>query len=195
MARTFPDFHVLPQVILRYVQKLNPPVLRATSHSRGPSFPQTQRLQRFKLRFQFKNRMFLKASLAGQIYQSGCKKFRIASPALDQRSKEPCSRLRAPCPCKQQAVSEMTFTTFHVPCSAFPGHGSQPLMCSSRTARRLQQCHHHGPLHCTWDRDSPPAHIPAPISQHSHSSSTLKHTEAQGPLTQLSIQVSCPGWP
>lgn len=75
MARTFPDFHILPQLILRYVRKLNPPVLLATSHSRGPSFPQTQRLQRFKLSFQFKNRMFLKASLAGQIYQSGCKKF------------------------------------------------------------------------------------------------------------------------
>lgn len=109
--------------------------------------PPTQRLRRFQLSFQFKNRMFPKASLVGQTCQSGCKKFHVASntPALDQESEELCSRLRAPCPCKQQAVSEMIFTPSCVPSSAFPGLGSQPLMCFSRTARKLQQCYHHSP--------------------------------------------------
>lgn len=112
----------------------------------GPP-PPTQRLRRFQLGFQFKNRMFPKASLVGQTCQSGCKKFHVASntPALDQESEELCFRLRAPCPCKQQAVSEMMFTPSCVPSSAFPGLGSQPLMCFSRTARKLQQCHHHSP--------------------------------------------------
>lgn len=137
--------------------------------------------------------MFLKASLVGQTCQSGCKKFHVASntPALDQKSEELCSRLRAPCPCKQQAVSEMMFSPSHIPSSAFPGLGSQPLRCLSRTARRLQQCHHHGPQHCPRDRDSPPDHISAPASQHSHSSSILKHAKAWAPDPAVHSGVLC----
>lgn len=85
----------------------------------------------------------------------------------------------------------MMFTLSHVPSSAFPGLGSQPPMCSSRTARRLQQCHHHSPLHCTRDRDSPPGHISAPTSQHSHSSSTLKRAKAGGPEPAVHSGVLC----
>lgn len=135
--------------------------------------------------------MFLKASLVGQICQSGCKKFHFHAsntPALDQRSREPYSRLRAPCPCKQQAVSEMTFTPSHVPSSAFPGHGSQLLMCSSRTAQSTQQWHRCGPpaVHPGQRQPSwphPSSNLPAQPP-----SSTLKHAKACWP----SCPFKCP---
>lgn len=81
--------------------------------------------------------------------------------------------------------------TISCPILCLPWPWSQPLTCSSRTARRLQQCHH---------RSSPALHPgqrqpcwAAPACQHSHPSSPQKHAKAWGPDPAVLNRVALMG--
>lgn len=176
---------VLPKVILRYVQKLSPPSSTSCNLPfKGTPFPRNTKAAEVSTQVSFKNRKFLKANLLDRSVTLAAKTFTASNtPALDQRSKEPCTRLRASCPCKQQAASEMMFTPSHVPSSAFPGHGHSHLHAPPEQQGGYSNATTTAPQHCTRDRDSPaeqlqPASTVTPAAP--------RNMPRHGALTQLS---------
>lgn len=186
MARASTDFNAKPQVVLRHLQEPNPPVLHATSHSGGTTFPRKQRSHRFQLSLQFKNKMFLKASLVRQICQSlAAKRFtsklkswmlKRCMPALDWRIEKPRASAAEPHVHASNRQSPLFFTPFHALSPASLGCGARLLVRSPETAQRLRWCHCCGPTASHLEPRRP--------SRPHHTSNLRAHAPQQHPETR-----------
>lgn len=146
---------------------------------------------------QFKNKMFLKASLVRQICQSlAAKSFtsKLKSWMLHwtEGARSPISAAK-PHIHTSNRQSLLLFMPFHALSSASLSRGAQMLVHSSKTAQRRRRCHCCDPT--ASHREGPQTHITPPTSRQKHPSGTLKSAKARGTPGRARIRPSRPGQP
>lgn len=205
MARASTDFNAKPQVVLRHLQEPNPPVLHATSHSGGTTFPRKQRSHRFQLSLQFKNKMFLKASLVRQICQSlAAKRFtsklkswmlKRCMPALDRRIEKPRASAAEPHVHASNRQSPLFFTPFHAlsPASLGCGEAACALPRNSTETTLMPLLRPHRITPGTETALTPTSHLQPPGTRAPAAPrNTPRHEK---PPARVPIRPSCPGRP